>query len=282
MKQVFENATYDAERALYGIHDAQVQNCRFDGPADGESAMKESSGLSVRDCYFNLRYPFWHVTDATIEHCEMTENCRAALWYDRNVTLAGCTMNGIKALRECADVALIDSTVSSPEFLWRCHHVRVSNSSIRSEYPFFECGDLEIDRLRLDGKYSFQYVEDGTIRDSFFHTKDAFWHSRNLTVTDTVLEGEYLGWYSENLRLIRCRIVGTQPLCYCRGLVLEDCTMENTDLAFERSEVEATVRGHIDSVKNPAAGRVVADDIGEIIMEPDYSDAEKVKIEIRK
>lgn len=85
-----------------------------------------------------------------------------------------------------------------------------------------------------------------------------------------MIEGEYLAWYSENLRLINCTIRGTQPLCYCKGLVLENCTMENTDLSFERSEVEATVKGNIISVKNPLKGFVKADSIDEIIVEDEF------------
>ena len=43
--------------------------------------------------------------------------------------------------------------------------------------------------------------------------------------------------------------------------------MEGTDLSFEYSEVEATVKGNILSVKNPASGYIKADSIGEIILE---------------
>ena len=84
-------------------------------------------------------------------------------------------------------------------------------------------------------------------------------------VTDSVIKGEYLGWYSEGLTLIRCRIIGTQPFCYCKNLKLIDCTMEQTDLAFEYSDVEADVFGNILSVKNPLSGRITADTIGEVI-----------------
>ena len=38
---VIENKTFDEERALYGSTGLMVKNCRFDGPADGESAFKE-------------------------------------------------------------------------------------------------------------------------------------------------------------------------------------------------------------------------------------------------
>ena len=43
--------------------------------------------------------------------------------------------------------------------------------------------------------------------------------------------------------------------------------MEDTDLAFEYSDVEADVRGHIISVKNPKSGMIMADSVGEIIRE---------------
>ena len=42
--------------------------------------------------------------------------------------------------------------------------------------------------------------------------------------------------------------------------------MEGTDLSFEYSDVEATVNGHIDSVKNPRTGNITADSVGEVIM----------------
>ena len=87
-------------------------------------------------------------------------------------------------------------------------------------------------------------------------------------------------WYSENLTLIRCHIKGTQPLCYCKNLILEDCTMEDCDLAFERSEVKACVKGKIDSVKNPINGNIKADSIGEIILDEAYRTKSTCKIEI--
>ena len=41
--------------------------------------------------------------------------------------------------------------------------------------------------------------------------------------------------------------------------------MEDTDLAFEYSEVEAEIKGNIISVKNPKSGTITADSVGEII-----------------
>lgn len=266
---IYENEIYDEERALYAVKDAMVKNCKFDGPADGESAFKESRNITVEDCYFNLRYPFWHTEGAKVSGCELTENCRAAFWYDDNIEIDNCKMHGVKALRECRNVILTNSDIISAEYAWRTYGVKVKNTTLAGEYPFFECKDMEMEELHLKGKYSFQYVENTVIRNSVLDTKDAFWHAKNVVIEDSIVKGEYLAWYAENIRFVRCKLIGTQPLCYCKGLILEDCTMEGCDLSFERSEVEADVKGHIDSVKNPISGHITADSIGEIILEED-------------
>lgn len=274
----FENMTYGEERALYGIEDAEVIKCRFEGEEDGESALKECRNIKVSDCDFKLRYPFWHVDGAEIEDIRMTETCRAAFWYDSNISVRDSKLHGIKALRECRSVELNNCDVTSAEFGWRCRDINIEGTVVRSEYPFFECCDMTARSLKLEGKYSFQYIENATFRNCIFKTKDAFWHARNVTVYDSVISGEYLGWYSENLILVRCKISGTQPLCYCKGLVLEDCEMTDTDLSFERSEVNATVKGSILSVKNPTSGSIIADEIGELV---DYREDSKCVVNVK-
>ena len=58
--------------------------------------------------------------------------------------------------------------------------------------------------------------------------------------------------------------------------------MEGCDLSFERSEVEATIHGHIDSVKNPICGSIVADSIGETILEEEIVEIGACKIQVRE
>ena len=277
---IFEDKRYGEERALYGISNAKVIRCSFDGDEDGESALKECRKIEVEDCFFNLRYPLWHVEDAEITDSEMTEKCRAALWYDERVSIKETKLHGIKALRECRSVNLAECDIDSEEFGWRCNDLKIRDCTLNSQYPFFECRGMDVERLDMKGKYSFQYIENSIFRDCVFNTKDAFWHAKNVTVYDSVINGEYLAWYSENLRLVRCKISGTQPLCYCKGLVLEDCEMEGTDLSFERSEVFADVRGSILSVKNPISGYIRADSIGETILNDGFEMDSKCKIEI--
>lgn len=267
MKESIIGRTFDEERALYHLCDAEVTDCIFAGPADGESALKESRHVTVRNCTFSLRYPLWHAQTYRLENSRLDELTRAPIWYAADGTIADCEIRGVKCLRECDRTALLRCRVVSPEFGWRCRTVEIIDSEMEGEYFLFESRDVTIDRLRMKGKYSFQYIENMHISDSVLDTKDAFWHAKHVTVEDSTLRGEYLAWYSEDLTLIRCHIIGTQPLCYCRNLRLIDCTMEDTDLAFEYSDVSAEVKGSILSVKNPRSGCITADSIGEIIRE---------------
>lgn len=263
--QKYENLTLDEERALYGVTDAEIIHCAFEGPADGESALKETRNVRVADSRFCLRYPLWHAHGATLENCTMDETCRAALWYDKDLHIVSSRLGGIKALRECDNSSLENCQINSQEFGWFCRGVNMKNCELTSEYPFMHSRDMEFTHLNMKGKYSFQYTQNVRITDSVLDTKDAFWHGENITVENSIVKGEYLGWYSKNLTFINCKIIGTQPLCYAQGLTLKNCEMQDTDLAFEYSDVHADVRGHIVSVKNPASGIIRAQSIGQII-----------------
>lgn len=269
MREQINGRQFDEERALYYLQHADVADCTFEGPADGESVLKEARDISVKNCGFSLRYPLWHVRGFRMENCTMDEKTRAAIWYAEHGEIRDCTLGGIKALRECADVTISGSSIVSQEFGWKCRNVALSGCDLTAEYVFFDSRDVTLDNVRMKGKYSFQYMENLTIRDSVLDTKDAFWHSKNVTVVNSTLKGEYLAWFSENLTLIDCRITGTQPLCYCKGLKMVNCTMEGTDLSFEYSDVEADIRGHVDSVKNPRSGIITLDSVGAVIMTDD-------------
>lgn len=272
VREIIENQRFDEERALYGSHKVRVVDCAFDGPADGESAFKESHDVEAVRCFFNLRYPFWHNNDLLITECEMTEACRAALWYCENVSIQDTKMHGIKALRECNNVRLDGCDIISPEFGWSIRGLSMNECTVESEYFLMRSEDINLSNVTLRGKYSLQYVLGGTIEQCRLQTKDSLWHSRGVTVKNSVLEGEYFGWYSENLTLIDCVIRGTQPFCYCKNLTLVNCAMEQTDLCFEKSDVQASICSTIDSVKNPRAGSISAKAIGELIIDDPMSD----------
>lgn len=265
--KVIENQTFDMERALYGSNGILVRNCSFDGPADGESAFKEGRNIETEHCFFNLRYPFWHDHSLKITDSEMTEKCRAALWYSDNVEITDSKLHGIKALRECSTVMIRNCDIISPEFGWSVRGIRMEDTTAVSEYFMMRSENLTFRGVTFKGKYSFQYIKNATFENCVFDTKDAFWHGENITVKDSIVKGEYLAWYSDGLTLVNCKIIGTQPLCYCKNLKLINCEMVDTDLAFEKSEVEAVITTRVDSIKNPLSGHIQVQELGELIMD---------------
>ena len=264
---IYKNEQFDEERALYGLDGIQVLNCKFDGPADGESAMKEAKNIEVNDSYFNLRYPFWHNDNVTVRNCEFTELCRAAFWYSSDIRIRFSKMYGIKALRECSNVEMEECDIISPEFGWSVDGLFIKNSKCNAEYFMMRSRNLEFDNVYMTGKYSFQYIEDSVFTNCNFDTKDAFWHGKNILVKDCYVKGEYLAWYCENVTFENCTIEGTQPLCYCKNLKLINCKMINCDLSFEKSDVDAEVTTEVDSIKNPKSGVIRVPRVKEIIMD---------------
>ena len=274
---IIQDQRFDQERALYGLKDTLVKHCIFDGPADGESALKECTGVQVDDCFFDLRYSLWHDRGLTLKDCELTENCRAALWYDEDVTVTDSKLHGIKAFRECRNVRLKGCDILSEEFGWFTDDITLEDCTAESKYFLMKNKRVRARNLEMSAKYSLQYIEDGRFEDCIIDSKDAFWHARNVTIRNCVLGGEYLAWYSEGLTFENCRIIGTQPFCYCKNLTLINCEMVGCDLAFERSSVQATITTPVVSIKNPLSGsRIVVPQVGEIIRDIDGADGDVI------
>lgn len=261
-----QNERFENERELYGLKDVSIKHCVFDGPADGESALKECERVAVSDSFFDLRYSLWHDRDLSLTHCELTENCRAALWYDENVIVTDTKLHGIKAFRECKNVRLKNCDIISDEFGWFTDEISLEDCTAESKYFLMKNRGVQAKNLEMSAKYSLQYIEDGNFENCVIDSKDAFWHAKNVTVKNSILGGEYLAWYSENLTFENCKIIGTQPFCYCKNLTLINCEMIDCDLAFERSSVQATVTTPVVSIKNPLAGSMIrVPEVGEII-----------------
>jgi len=145
MKKI-TNIETDEERAFYGSKDVEFENITIDGPADGESAFKECNDISVNNSTFNLRYPFWHNTNLEIKNSTMTDLCRAAFWYDDTVVIQNVKSNGVKALRECKNVTMINSEFISDEIFWKVDNIKLKDSSITGPYAFFMSSNIEINK----------------------------------------------------------------------------------------------------------------------------------------
>lgn len=270
--KLIKNICIDTERAFYKSINTEFDNITIKGEIDGESQFKESRNIFINNSNFYLRYPFWHNKRLSIDNSNMYETCRAAIWYCDDIIINNSMLNGIKVFRECNKFVINNSSFDSKECFWFCNEGVLNHTKVESEYPFFMCKKLTLDNFTLKGKYSFQYVSDVVISNSYLDTKDAFWHAKNVYVKNSTIKGEYLAWYCENVTFENCKIIGTQPLCYCKDLKLIDCEMIDCDLAFEYSDVNATITNKIISIKNPKSGKIIYKDCEEIILDENFYD----------
>lgn len=276
-----ENKEFGGERPLFASHGLRLVGVTIHA---GESALKECSDIVCERCTFEGKYPLWHVDGFRVSDCLFTAGARAALWYSRHLVMTDTRVEAPKMFREMDDLRLERVVVpDAQETLWQCRRVALRDVEVHgADYLFLHSSDIDIDGYRQQGNYSFQYCRNVSIRNAVIDSKDAFWNTENVTVQDATLTGEYLGWHSRGLRLVNCHISGTQPLCYARDLVLENCTFgPDADLAFEYSTLDADVRGHIASVKNPTSGHVAADTIGQLILDDNLRQPGDCKITVR-
>lgn len=265
--EIIRDKEFGGERPLFASHDLQLENVTFHA---GESALKCCTDIVARDCRFEGKYPFWHVKGFEVDHCVFTPGARAALWYSSGLRMTDTQVDAPKMFREMDGVDLERVNIpDAQETLWHCRNVRLRDVDVRNaDYLFMHSENIDIDRYHQEGNYSFQYCRNVVIRNAEIHSKDAFWNTENVTVEDSSLSGEYLAWHSRGLRLVRCHISGTQPLCYCEDLVLEDCTFDaDADLAFEDSSLHATVLSGMTSIKNPRSGSISVKSVGELILD---------------
>ena len=265
--EIIQNQYFEGERPLYVSHGLRLENVTI-GP--GESALKEGSDLEAENCEFRGKYPFWECKGFTIKNCVFREGARAGLWYTQGCKMYDTLVEAPKMFRRIKDVYLENVKLTNAlETFWDSKEIDIKNlEADKADYIFMHCEDVKVDGFRLQGNYSFQYAKNVVIRNAELDTKDALWESEDVTVYDSRITGEFLGWYAKNLRLINCRIGGTQPLCYCKGLYLENCVFdEDCDRAFEYSDVEAGLISPVTSVKNPSSGRIIADCYGEVLLD---------------
>ncbi len=265
--ELIKDKEFGGERPLFGSHDLRLENVTI---TDGESGIKQCTNIEATGCHFYGKYPWWHVDGARIDHCYFAPGSRSAVWYTDNLTMTDSKIDGPKFFREMKHVYLENVEITdADETFWRVEDVQLKNVTLHDgTYPFMFAHDIRVDGLVSDSKYIFQYCSNVEVRNARITTKDSFWECENVTVYDSVLDGEYLAWHSKNVRFVNCHLSGEQLLCYVDGLVLENCTIDAAcDRLFEYSTVEADIRGHVENIKNPTSGHIVADSIGSITID---------------
>lgn len=275
MKKYVEQK-FTGERALFQSCNLDISYCTF---ADGESPLKESSNLEIRNTLFQWKYPLWYCQNVNVEDSVMFEMARSGIWYTNNISMKNVTFQAPKAFRRCQNVKLENIEMpNAAETLWNCSQITMKNVTAKGDYFGMGSSDIEIDGFTLVGNYAFDGAKNLTIRNAKMLSKDAFWNCENVTVYDSVICGEYLGWNSKNVTMINCTIESEQGMCYMENVVMKNCKLLNTDLAFEYSTVEAVIDSNITSVKNPYSGKIKAKHIGKVIFDDPKMKKEDVEI----
>lgn len=279
MKKEIKQQMFEGERALFKSNNLKLIDCIFH---DGESPLKESHDLEVIESVFKWKYPLWYCNNVTTDRTNWLEMARSGVWYTNNIKVSNCIIEAPKNFRRCNGVELNNVFLpNAAETLWNCKNIKLSNVQAKGDYLAMNSSDVKAENLLLDGNYFLDGGKNVEIKNSRLLSKDAFWNAENVTVSDSYILGEYLGWNSKNLTFINCTIESLQGLCYIENLVMKNCKLINTTLAFEYSSVDAQISNSIDSVLNPTSGVIRAESIKELIIEKDKVDPSKTKIIVK-
>ena len=274
--QVIREERLTGERALFHSKDLSIEYSIF---ADGESPLKESSDISLRQTSFQWKYPLWYCKNIRVEDCDFAEMARAGIWYTDQISVKDTLYEAPKGFRRVNGLTLENVDLPhAEETLWHCKDVAMSNVVAKGDYFAMNCSDIKLDGFRLVGNYCFDGCRNVEVHHAKMLSKDAFWNCDNVTVYDSYICGEYLGWNSKNITFVNCVIESLQGMCYMENLVMKNCKLLNTTLAFEYSNVDADIHGTVDSVFNPSSGTIRADAIKELTLDPLKIDPNKVTI----
>ena len=119
----YKEKQFTGERALFQSHDLDISYCTF---TDGESALKESGNLNIRNSLFRWKYSLWYCNNVSMEDCVMFDMARAGIWYTNKLSMNNVTIEAPKTFRRCSDIRL--DTVDMPnasETLWNCDQFAV-------------------------------------------------------------------------------------------------------------------------------------------------------------
>lgn len=223
------------ERALFGSKNLKIIDSVF---ADGESPLKESSNIELEGALFKWKYPLWYCDHITVTDSTLFDTARAGIWYTNDLIMKNVTIDAPKTFRRIRNMKLDHVTMpNAEETLWNCEQVKMEHVTANGEYFGMGCRDVTIRDFTLTGNYPFDGGRNIEIHNARMLSKDAFWNCDHVTVYDSFISGEYLGWNSKNLTFINCTIESLQGLCYAENVVMKNCRMINTTLAFEYSMI---------------------------------------------
>ena len=277
MKKI-QQGLFEGERALFHEQNLEISDSTFQ---NGESPLKESKNIILKNSIFKWKYPLWYAIDIKCYNTSLLDTARSGIWYTNNISIFDSLIEAPKTFRRSKNITLENVYIpNAEETLWSCENITLKNVNAKGNYFGMNSKNITIDGFNLSGNYSFDGASNINIKNAKLLSKDSFWNCENCVVSDSLIIGEYLGWNSKNITFINCTIDSLQGMCYMQNIKMINCKLVNTNLSFEYSTVEASINSTIDSVKNPISGVIEAKGIKEIILDDNLIDPSKTIIKV--
>ena len=220
----------------------------------GERALFQGKDLRIYDTIFaDGESPLKE--SAGIELYNSMFKWKYPLWYSHDITLRDCTLfSGARA------------------GIWYTDRLTAKDTMIEAPKAFRRCNDITLEHV------------------SFPDAAETLWNCSGVKLDHVLAKGDYFAMNSSNMEIDGLELYGNYSFDGGRNivirnssdLIMKNCKLINTTLAFEYSTVEADITGKIDSVLNPSGGSITADSIGELIIQKDKVDPCKTRIICRE
>ena len=279
MRKQINEGYFDGERPLFKIHQADIKDTTF---GQGESPLKESEDISLKDVVFKWKYPLWYSEHVKVDDSIFETMSRSGIWYTHDIEINNSALQAPKLFRRASDITLNNvHFADAEETMWTCQNINLNNVQVNGNYFGKDSENIYAENLNVVGNYVFDGAKNIEVHNSTFVSKDAFWNCENVTVYDSKISGEYLAWNTKNITLINCTIESDQGLCYIDGLKMVNCKVLRTDLAFEYcSDIDADITTNVMSIKNPINGSIKVKSVDDIIFDDPEIDPDKTQIQV--
>ena len=183
-----KSAYLTGERPLFHENPLNISQTIFD---DGESPLKESSHIALKNSSFQWKYPLWYSKNVKAEDCTWLEMARSGVWYTDHLEVKNTLIEAPKNFRRCHDITLENVFLpNAAETFWICDGAKLTNVQAKGDYFGMNSQNIDIHDFQLAGNYAFDGAKNMEVHHAVMLSKDAFWNTENVTVYDSVIHGE--------------------------------------------------------------------------------------------
>ena len=151
--------------------------------------------------------------------------------------------DGESALKECADLEVVNSRFAGKYPLWHTHGFTVRDCLFKpgARAALWYSDHLVMSDCRVEAPKMFRDMHDLSLeRVNLTDAQETLWHCRGVRLKDVeAVHGDYLAMYSTDIEAGNLKLDGNYAFQYCRHVRLKDCILNSKDAFWEAEEVVA-------------------------------------------